>query len=107
MRKVLGLTLALLLTMAISAAADEVRGTVKAVDRADRAVILDDGTRLSVSEGQLTDLTPGDQVRAMYETEGGKKVVTGLDHRTIGSDKRGTTNWMPTGNDIDLLQAGD
>jgi len=108
MRKVLGITLALLLSLTLSAAAEEVRGKVTAIDRADRSIVLDDGTRLSVSESQLTNLTPGDQVRAMYETDGGKKVVNGLDFRGIGSDDRGTTNWGPTyGTEIDSIQSSE
>ena len=106
MRKVLGLVLALLVTVALSAAAEEVKGTVKAIDRADHSIVLDDGTKLTVSDSQLTTLTPGDQVRAMYQMEGGKNVVTDLGLRGIGSDFRGTTNWGPTyGTEIDSIQA--
>jgi len=106
MRKVLGLTLALLLTLTLSAVAEEVKGTVKAIDRADRSIVLDDGTKLTVSESQLSTLTPGDQVRAMYQADGSKNVVSDLDFRGIGSDARGTTNWGPShGMDLDSLQS--
>jgi len=108
MRKVLGLTMALALTLTLSAAAEEVKGTVKAIDRADHSIVLDDGTKLAVSESQLTNVTPGDQVRAMYQTEGGKNVVSELDPRGIGSDARGTTNWGPTyGTELDSIQASE
>ena len=108
MRKLLGLTLALMLTLTLSAAAEEVKGTVKAIDRADHSIVLDDGTKLTVSESQLSTLTPGEQVRAMYQTNGGKNVVTDLEPRGIGSDVRGTTNWGPTyGTEIDSIQSGD
>lgn len=108
MRKVLGLTLALALTLTLSAAAEEVKGTVKAIDRADHSIVLDDGTKLAVSESQLTNVTPGEQVRAMYQTEGGKNVVSELDPRGIGSDARGTTNWGPTyGTELDSIQASE
>ena len=106
MKKVLGIALALMFTVTLSAAAEQVKGTVKAIDRADHSIVLDDGTKLSVSDSQLSTLTPGDQVRAMFETDGGKKVVTDLDLRGIGSDARGTTNWGPSyGASIDSLQA--
>ena len=108
MRKVLGLTLAMLITLTLSAAAEEVKGTVKAIDRADHSIVLDDGTKLTVSESQLTTLTPGEQVRAMYQMEGGKNVVSDLDLRGIGSDVRGTTNWGPSyGTDLDSIQAAE
>jgi hypothetical protein len=108
MRKVLGLTLALALTLTLSAAAEEVKGTVKAINPADHSIVLDDGTKLTVSDSQLTTLTPGEQVRAMYQTEGGKNVVSDLEPRGIGSDFRGTTNWGPSyGSDLDSIQSGD
>lgn len=106
MRKVLGLAIALLVTLTLSAAAEEVKGTVKAIDRADHSIVLDDGTKLTVSDSQLTTLTPGDQVRAMYQADGSKNVVSNLDLRGIGSDFRGTTNWGPSyGTGIDSIQA--
>ena len=106
MRKVLGLTLAMLVTLTLSAAADEVKGTVKAIDRADHSIVLDDGTKLTVSDRQLTNLTAGDQVRAMYQADGSKNIVTDLDLRGIGSDARGTTNWGPSyGTEFDSIQA--
>jgi hypothetical protein len=107
-KKALGLALASALALTLSASADEVRGTVKTIDRTDKSVVLDDGTKLWVSESQISTLTPGDQVRAMYEVEGGKRVVTGINHRTVGSDKRGTTNFgLNFGTEIDSLQASD
>ena len=106
MKKVLGLVVALLVTVALSAAAEEVKGTIKAFDRADHSIVLDDGTKLTVSDSQLSTLAPGEQVRAMFQTDGSKKVVTDLDLRGIGSDARGTTNWGPAyGTGPDSLQA--
>ena len=106
MKKVLGIALALMFTVTLSAAAEQVKGTVKAIDRADHSIVLDDGTKLTVSDSQLSTLTPGDQVRAMYQTEGGKNVARDLDFRGIGSDFRGTTNWGPSyGTDINSLQS--
>jgi hypothetical protein len=106
MRKALGLALAMLFTMTLTAAADEVKGKVKAIDRADHSIVLDDGTKLTVSESQMTNLTAGDQVRAMYRMDGSKNVVTDLDLRGIGSEDRGTTNWGPMyGVEIDSIQS--
>lgn len=106
MKKVLGLAFALLVTGVMSAAAEEVKGTVKAVNPADHSIVLDDGTTLTVSDRQLTTLTAGDQVRAMYQADGSKNVVTDLELRGIGSDVRGTTNWGPTyGTDINSIQS--
>ena len=108
MRKVMGLALALVATFALSAAAEEVKGTVKAIDRTDHSIVLDDGTKLTVSDSQLTTLTPGDQVRAMFQADGGKNVVSDLDLRGIGSDVRGTTNWGPSyGTDLNSIQASE
>ena len=106
MRKVLGMTLGLLAAATLTASAGEITGTVKAIDRADHAVVLDDGTKLTVSDSQLGTLTPGEQVKAMYETQGGKNVVTEMGTRGIGSEFRGTTNWGAAyGTQMDSIQA--
>ena len=106
MKKVLGLAIALLAASVMTAAAEEVKGTVKAVNPADHSIVLDDGTTLTVSDRQLSNLTAGDQVRAMYQADGSKNIVTDLDLRGIGSEARGTTNWGPTyGTDINSIQS--
>ena len=106
MKKVLGIAAALLVAATLTAAADEVKGTVKAIDRADHSIVLDDGTKLTVSDRQLTTITPGDQVRAMFETNGSQNVVTDLEPRGIGSEARGTTNWGPSyGMDLNSMQS--
>ena len=106
MKKVMGLALALLVTVVLPVAAEEVRGTVKAINPADHSIVLDDGTKLTVSDRQLTNLTAGDQVRAMFQADGGKNVVSDLDLRGIGSEARGTTNWGPSyGMDLNSIQA--
>ena len=109
MRKVLGFALAMVFTMTLSAAAEDVvKGTVKSIDRADRSIVLDDGTKLTVSESQLGTIAPGEQVRAMYQTDGSKFVVTELEPKGIGSLDRGTTNWGPTyGTEQESIQAAD
>jgi Cu/Ag efflux protein CusF len=75
MKKALGLALALTLTLALSAAAEQAKGTIYSVNPADHSIVLDDGTRLWVSEGQFADLSLGDQVQAAYETKDDKKIV--------------------------------
>jgi Cu/Ag efflux protein CusF len=108
MRKVLGLTLALLLTFTLSAVADEAMGKVKAVDRADKSIVLEDGTKLWVSDSQISGLAAGDQVRAVYELDGGKKIVAGINHHTIGTENRWTVSYGATyGDPIDTLQAAE
>ena len=75
MKKALGLALALTLALTLSAAAEQTTGTIQSINPADRSIVLDDGTRLWVSEGQFADLSLGDQVKAAYEMQGGKNVV--------------------------------
>ena len=93
MGKALGLALALTLALSLSALAEQTKGKVKAIDAADHSFVLEDGTKLWVSEGSLTELTPGDQVQAVYEMQGGKKVVTDLERRTTGPEGQATTNF--------------
>jgi Protein of unknown function (DUF1344) len=81
MKKTLGLALALTLALALSAAAEQVKqGTIYSVNPADHSIVLDDGTRLWVSEGQFVDLSPGAQVQAAYETKGDKNIVIEMAH---------------------------
>jgi hypothetical protein len=75
-KKALGLALALTLALSLPVAAEEAQGTIYSTNPADRSIVLDDGTRLWVSEGQFVDLVFGDQVKASYETMGEKKIVT-------------------------------
>ena len=78
MKKALGFAVALTLGLALTAAAEQTNGTVRAVDPTDQSIILDDGTRLSVSGGQLTQISVGDKVSAAYEMKDAKKVTTEL-----------------------------
>jgi hypothetical protein len=96
MTKVLGIALALLFTLTLAAAAEE------SFDRAGHSFMLDNATKVTVSETQVPNLVPGEQVKAMYETGG----VTGLEPRSIGSEFRSTTNWLPTyGTEINSIQS--
>ena len=98
MGKALGLALALTLALSLSAAAEETRGTVRLIDPANHVIVLEDGTRLWVSEGQLADLSLGDQVQAAYEVKGDKKIVIQLDYARGLDGSR---------NPLDSVQAGD
>jgi len=86
MKKALGLAIAL--TLALSgfvAAAEQTNGTIRMIDPTDHSIVLQDGTRLWVTEGQFANLSLGDQVQAAYEMKGDKKFVTQMD-RYIGLD---------------------
>ena len=98
MRKVLGFALAMLFTVTMVAAAEETS--------TGRSSAFDDGTKLTVSEQQLSNLTPGEPAKAMFETEGGKHVVASPEPRAIGSEFGGARSWAPTyGTQIDSIQA--
>ena len=57
----------------------ETRGTVRWVEVGPHAIVLEDGTRLSVSDKQIADIWVGDQVKAGYMvTPDGAVVVTGM-----------------------------
>jgi len=86
MRKILGLTIAMALALSLPAAAGEKAGTIRFVDTANQAIILDDGTRLSVSEGQMRGLSQGDAVKASYEMKGERGVVTSIVPSPVAPD---------------------
>jgi hypothetical protein len=85
MGKTLGLALALTLGLSLTAAAEETRGTIYSMDTNKHTIVLEDGTRLWVTEGQEATVSPGNYVEAAYESKDGKKVVTDLQRR-IGLD---------------------
>ena len=85
MRKTLGLALAMTLGLSLTAAAEETRGTIYSMDTRNHTIVLEDGTRLWVTEGQEATVSPGNYVQAAYESKDGKKVVTELD-RHVGLD---------------------
>ena len=85
MGKILGLALALTLGVSLTAAAEEMRGTIRSMDTSNHTIVLEDGTRLWVSEGQQATLSPGNYVDAAYESKDGKKVVTILEKK-VGLD---------------------
>jgi Protein of unknown function (DUF1344) len=99
MKKAVGLAIALTLTLSMAASAEETRGTIRSTNAADSSIVLDDGTRLWVSEGQFADLRPGDHVQAVYETKAEKRFVTQMHRRPPGPDG--------TRDPLSSVQAGD
>jgi uncharacterized protein DUF1344 len=80
MRRVLGITLALLLGFGVAAWAGEISGKIQSIDPAERAIVLDDGSKLWVSEGVALDgLKEGATVKASYEERDGKMIATSLE----------------------------
>ena len=92
MKRILGITLAMLFALPLAATAEEATGKVKTVDRADHAFVLEDGTRLWVNDAWLDVLQAGENVQATYATMDGKKVVTEMQRRTV-VDGIETTNF--------------
>lgn len=80
MKKVLGIVMALLLAVTLSAAwAEEIQGKIQKVDGDARMFVLEDGTQIWVAEGvSMESLKEGAQVKASYEERGGRKVATEL-----------------------------
>jgi hypothetical protein len=107
MRKAFGLGLALVLSLSLTAFAEEVTGKVTAIDRATGSFVLDDGTQLSASESQLADMAIGDEVKAAYEARGDAKFVTGMDRRPGTDWNYLSTRERATGTVIDSVQTGD
>jgi uncharacterized protein DUF1344 len=80
MRRVLGITLALLLGLGVTAWAGEISGKIQSIDPAERTIVLDDGSKLLVSEGvPLDGLKEGANVKASYEERDGKMIATSLE----------------------------
>lgn len=81
MTKVLGFIVALLMVVSVIGAwAADIEGKVQQVDRTDRMVVLEDGTKLWIAEGLGMDtLKEGAKVKASYEERDGKNVVTGFE----------------------------
>jgi hypothetical protein len=98
MGKTLGLAVALTLGLALTAAAQDARGTIRSMNTHDHTIVLEDGTRLWVTEGQEAAVSPGSYIEAAYESKGDKKVVTEM-HPRVGLD--GSTDPLKS------LQSGD
>ncbi|HEV8310372.1 MAG TPA: DUF1344 domain-containing protein [Methylomirabilota bacterium] len=78
MRTILGVALALVLALSVTAVwAAEIEGKIQSVDPNDRVVVLEDGTKLWLAEGLSMDtLKPGAKVKASYEERDGKNITT-------------------------------
>lgn len=85
MVKTLGLALAMTLGLSLTAMAEETRGTIRSMDTGNHSIVLEDGTRLWVTEGQEATVSPGNYVEAAYQSMDGKKVVIELERR-VGLD---------------------
>jgi hypothetical protein len=87
MKKAMALAFALTFSLSGLAAAQdmksakpgEAKGMVRNVEVGKQAIILEDGTRLSVSDKQIDQVWAGDQVKAGYQVQGDKNVVTDLE----------------------------
>ena len=89
MKKAMALALAFTFSVAGAAMAEEAarapkvgeaKGMVRWVEANQHEIVLEDGTRLSVSDKQITDIWAGDQVKAGFVvTPDGAVVVTGLE----------------------------
>jgi hypothetical protein len=65
------------LGLAGTANADEVSGTLEAMDIGSRTIVLDDGNAYTVSESvAIESLEPGTEVTVSYEERGGQKIAT-------------------------------
>jgi hypothetical protein len=82
MGKTLAVALAITLGLSFTAAAEQVRGTIRSMDTQNHTIVLEDGTRLWITEGQQATVSPGNYVEAAYESKGDRKVVTDLQHST-------------------------
>ena len=85
MVKTWGLALAMTLGFSLTAMAEETRGTIRSMDTSNHSIVLEDGTRLWVTEGQEATVSPGNYVEAAYQSKDGKKVVIELERR-VGLD---------------------
>lgn len=80
MRRILGLTLAVLLMSVVGASAGNVEGKIQTIDSSDRMIVLEDGTKLWVAEGLSMDtLKEGAKVKASYDERDGKNVLTSFE----------------------------
>jgi Cu/Ag efflux protein CusF len=80
MKSIMGIALAILLALSVAGAyAADTAGKVQSIDRDERMIVLDDGTKLWIAEGvPMDNLKEGAQVQASYEERDGKNVVTDL-----------------------------
>ena len=78
MRTLAMLALALVLALGATGAwAEDIAGKIQSVDTADRAFVLEDGSKIWLAEGvSMDNLKEGTSVKASYEERDGKKIAT-------------------------------
>jgi hypothetical protein len=82
MRTLVSLTVAVLIiaVFTLAAGAADVQGKVQSYDAGERAITLDNGTKIYVADGVATDaLREGVEVTISYEEKDGKNVATSVD----------------------------
>jgi len=85
MKKLVVLTLALILGITGMAVAADIQGKVQSVDQSGKEMVLEDGTKIAwdetttVAAGNLEDLKEGAKVKASYEEKDGKNMATSLE----------------------------
>ena len=81
MRTVLGIALAGVLALGTTGAwADDVAGKIQSIDATERAIVLEDGSKIWLAEGvSMEALKEGAVVKASYEERDGKKVATAVE----------------------------
>lgn len=66
--------------LTLAAGAADLEGKIQSYDAGERAITLDNGTKVYVAEGVATDgLREGVEVTISYEEKDGKNVATSLD----------------------------
>ena len=80
MRKALIGAVVVLLALSGAAWAADIEGKIKSVDTGERSFMLEDGTKLWVSEGvAIETLKEGAVVKASYEEKEGKNIATSVE----------------------------
>jgi Protein of unknown function (DUF1344) len=81
MRTLAMLALALVLALGATGAwAEDIAGKIQSVDTADRAFVLEDGSKIWLAEGvSMDNLKEGTSVKASYEERDGKKIATSVE----------------------------
>jgi ABC-type Fe3+-hydroxamate transport system substrate-binding protein len=89
MKKIAALVLVAVFALGGVALAAEIEGTIQSVDSMNNAVVLDNGSTLTVdqdtkimvsgNEGKLEDLQAGGKVKATYEEKDGKNMASTLE----------------------------
>jgi hypothetical protein len=80
MRKMMFALLAVTIALSGTAWAADVQGKIKSVDATEKAFVLEDGTKIYVSETVSMDkLKEGADVKASYDEKDGKNMATSVE----------------------------